>query len=66
MADQEGSAEHRPQQPKQEGQIINLIVKDQMGSEVHFKVKTHTKLEKVRCIWLLSNALVTSINCLLA
>lgn len=52
MADQdqqEGSAEHQPQQPpKQEGQIINLIVKDQLGSEVHFKVKTHTKLEKVR------------------
>lgn len=47
MADQEGSAENKPAQPKQEGQIINLVVKDQMGSEVHFKVKTHTKLSKV-------------------
>lgn len=47
MADQEGSAENKPAQPKQEGQVINLIVKDQLGSEVHFKVKTHTKLEKV-------------------
>jgi hypothetical protein len=45
--DQEASGENKPQ-PKQEGQIINLIVKDQMGSEVHFKVKSHTKLEKVR------------------
>lgn len=46
MADQEASGENKPQ-PKQEGQIINLIVKDQLGSEVHFKVKSHTKLEKV-------------------
>lgn len=45
--EQEASGENKPQ-PKQEGQIINLIVKDQMGSEVHFKVKSHTKLEKVR------------------
>ncbi|WIA14529.1 hypothetical protein OEZ85_003048 [Tetradesmus obliquus] len=46
MADQEASGENKPQ-PKQEGQVINLIVKDQQGSEVHFKVKSHTKLEKV-------------------
>lgn len=46
MADQEASGENKPV-PKQEGTIINLIVKDQQGSEVHFKVKTHTKLEKV-------------------
>ena len=46
MADQEASGENKPQ-PKQEGTIINLIVKDQQGSEVHFKVKSHTKLEKV-------------------
>jgi small ubiquitin-related modifier len=46
MADQEASGENKPL-PKQEGQVINLIVKDQMGSEVHFKVKSHTKLEKV-------------------
>jgi hypothetical protein len=51
MADQEGAAEHKPAQPKQEGTVINLIVKDQMGSEVHFKVKTHTKLEKVGWVW---------------
>lgn len=44
MADQEGAGETRP---KQEGQVINLIVKDQLGGEVHFKVKSHTKLEKV-------------------
>lgn len=49
MADQEASGENKPQ-PKQEGQVINLIVKDQMGSEVHFKVKSHTKLEKVCCV----------------
>lgn len=48
MADQEASGENKPQ-PKQEGQIINLVVKDQQGAEVHFKVKTHTKLEKVGC-----------------
>lgn len=48
MADQEASGENKPQ-PKQEGTVINLIVKDQQGSEVHFKVKTHTKLEKVPC-----------------
>lgn len=34
--------------PKVEGQVINLVVKDQSGTEVHFKVKSHTKLEKVR------------------
>jgi hypothetical protein len=50
MAD-EASGENRPV-PKQEGQIINLIVKDQMGAEVHFKVKSHTKLEKVSLLWL--------------
>jgi small ubiquitin-related modifier len=33
--------------PKQEGSIINLIVQDQAGAQVHFKVKTHTRLEKV-------------------
>jgi small ubiquitin-related modifier len=49
MADQEASGENKPQ-PKQEGQVINLIVKDQQGSEVHFKVKSHTKLEKVRTV----------------
>ena len=32
-------------------QVINLVVKDQSGNEVHFKVKTHTKLEKVRAVW---------------
>lgn len=51
MADQEASGENKPQ-PKQEGQVINLIVKDQMGAEVHFKVKSHTKLEKVGPAWL--------------
>ncbi|KAF8061353.1 SUMO3 [Scenedesmus sp. PABB004] len=43
---EEASGENKPA-PKVEGTIINLIVKDQQGSEVHFKVKTHTKLEKV-------------------
>lgn len=46
MADQEASGENKPP-TKQEGTVINLIVKDQQASEVHFKVKTHTKLEKV-------------------
>ena len=35
--------------PKQEGEVLNLTVKDQTGSEVQFRVKTYTKLEKVRC-----------------
>ncbi|GBG00158.1 hypothetical protein Rsub_12977 [Raphidocelis subcapitata] len=45
MADGE-TGETKPL-PKQEGGVINLIVKDQTGAEVHFKVKSHTKLEKV-------------------
>lgn len=45
MAD-EATGENRPQ-PKQEANIINLVCKDQTGTEVHFKVKLHTKLEKV-------------------
>ena len=45
MAD-EATGETKPQ-PKQEGTIINIMVKDQTGAEVHFKVKNHTKLEKV-------------------
>lgn len=45
MAD-EGGGEHQPA-PKAEGTVINLVVKDQSSNEVHFKVKTHTKLEKV-------------------
>ncbi|KXZ55767.1 hypothetical protein GPECTOR_2g1317 [Gonium pectorale] len=32
---------------KQEGNVINLVVKDQTGNEVHFKVKMKTRLEKV-------------------
>lgn len=45
MAD-ENTAENRP--PKTEpSDVINLVVKDQAGGEVHFKVKLHTKLEKV-------------------
>lgn len=34
--------------PKLEGEAINIVVKDQSGNEVHFKIKTSTKLEKVR------------------
>lgn len=34
--------------PKVEGEVINIVVKDQSGNEVHFKIKTTTKLEKVR------------------
>ncbi|KAL6760239.1 small ubiquitin-like modifier 1 [Haematococcus lacustris] len=33
--------------PKQESAVINIIVKDQGGNEVHFKIKPHTKFEKV-------------------
>lgn len=37
--DGEGEGEHKP--VKQEGIVnaINIIVKDQMGAEVHFKVR---------------------------
>ena len=48
MADEEQGDSHEAKAVKQEGQIINLVVKDQSGNEVHFKVKGHTKLEKVR------------------
>uniref|UniRef100_A0A7S3R9R7 Small ubiquitin-related modifier n=1 Tax=Dunaliella tertiolecta TaxID=3047 RepID=A0A7S3R9R7_DUNTE len=34
-------------QPKAEGGIISLVVQDQNGTEVMFKVKPHTKLVKV-------------------
>jgi hypothetical protein len=37
MADGE-TGETKPT-PKQEGAVINLIVKDQTGAEVHFKVR---------------------------
>lgn len=33
--------------PKVEGQALQLVVKDQNGTEVHFRVKTHTKFEKI-------------------
>ncbi|KAJ9523043.1 hypothetical protein QJQ45_023861 [Haematococcus lacustris] len=33
--------------PKQESAAINIVVRDQAGNEVHFKIKTHTKFEKV-------------------
>jgi hypothetical protein len=37
MAD-ETTGETKPT-PKQEGSIINLVVKDQTGAEVHFKAR---------------------------
>ncbi|KAG2447318.1 hypothetical protein HYH02_007648 [Chlamydomonas schloesseri] len=40
MADEEAKV-------KTEGNVINLVVKDQTGNEVHFKVKMKTRLEKV-------------------
>lgn len=46
MADGEAFGETKPE-PKQEGGVIEIIVKDQNGTEVHFKVKPHTRLEKV-------------------
>ena len=33
--------------PKVEGQALQLVVKDQAGTEVHFRVKTKTKFEKI-------------------
>ena len=33
--------------PKVESDVIQLLVKDQSGGEVHFKVKTKTKFEKI-------------------
>jgi hypothetical protein len=46
MADAQ-QTDTKPPAPKQEGTVISLIVKDQSNSEVHFKVKSHTRLEKV-------------------
>eukprot|EP00201_Polytomella_parva_P010343 CAMPEP_0175055840 /NCGR_PEP_ID=MMETSP0052_2-20121109/10314_1 /TAXON_ID=51329 ORGANISM="Polytomella parva, Strain SAG 63-3" /NCGR_SAMPLE_ID=MMETSP0052_2 /ASSEMBLY_ACC=CAM_ASM_000194 /LENGTH=94 /DNA_ID=CAMNT_0016320751 /DNA_START=29 /DNA_END=313 /DNA_ORIENTATION=+ len=43
MAD-EGDNENKI---KAEGNVIMLVVKDQSGADIHFKVKNHTKLEKV-------------------
>ena len=45
MAD-EATGETQPE-PKQENTVIEIVVKDQNATEVHFKVKPHTKLEKV-------------------
>jgi hypothetical protein len=45
MADQEAAS--GPVAPKQEGKVINVSVKDQLGGEVHFKIKSTTKFEKV-------------------
>jgi hypothetical protein len=59
MAD-EASGESKPQ-PKQEGKVINVIIKDQMDGEVHFKIKNHTKFEKVGvylACWYTSHMLV--------
>ncbi|EFJ46058.1 hypothetical protein VOLCADRAFT_105703 [Volvox carteri f. nagariensis] len=51
MAEQIGENEHQKKPPfKEEGNpanVINLVVKDQTGNEVHFKVKMKTKLDKV-------------------
>ncbi|KAK9918913.1 hypothetical protein WJX75_008008 [Coccomyxa subellipsoidea] len=43
MADQ--GAETKPK--VENGSVINLVVKDQNDTEVHFKVKTHTKFQKI-------------------
>lgn len=40
MAD-DTTGETKPQ-PKQEGSVINLVVKDQTGAEVHFKVRAES------------------------
>ncbi|PNH08074.1 Ubiquitin-like protein pmt3/smt3 [Tetrabaena socialis] len=45
MAEQSGDNE--PPKIKPEGAVLNLVVKDQNGGEVHFKVKSKTRLEKV-------------------
>ncbi|BDA49133.1 probable small ubiquitin-related modifier 1 [Coccomyxa sp. Obi] len=39
------SAETKPK--VEGGNVINLVVKDQAGTEVHFKVKSHTKFQKI-------------------
>lgn len=45
MPDNEGQAETEPKVEK--GEPINVIVKDQSGNELHFKVRKSTKFEKV-------------------
>ncbi|KAG2434202.1 hypothetical protein HXX76_007928 [Chlamydomonas incerta] len=44
---EEGGADNQAPLVKTEAGIINIVVKDQEGAEVHFKVKSKTKLEKV-------------------
>ncbi|GLC48186.1 hypothetical protein PLESTB_000068600 [Pleodorina starrii] len=46
MADDGGDQKFK-QEGNAQGNVINLVVKDQTGNEVHFKVKMKTKLEKV-------------------
>lgn len=45
MPDNEGQAETEPKVEK--GEPINVIVKDQSGNELHFKVRKSTKFDKV-------------------
>mmetsp|Transcript_8703 Transcript_8703/g.15052 ORF Transcript_8703/g.15052 Transcript_8703/m.15052 type:complete len:97 (-) Transcript_8703:20-310(-) len=43
----EGGGDTAAETVKSEAQPINVVVKDQTGGEVHFKIKTSTKMEKV-------------------
>ncbi|KAK9847011.1 hypothetical protein WJX84_001018 [Apatococcus fuscideae] len=45
--------------PKIEGQALQLVVKDQSGTEVHFRVKTKTKFEKIIAAYCSKKALDT-------
>ncbi|KAG2494930.1 hypothetical protein HYH03_006865 [Edaphochlamys debaryana] len=43
----EETGNNDPVKKEGQGQVISLVVKDQTGNEVHFKVKMKTRLEKV-------------------
>ncbi|GFH22340.1 ubiquitin-like domain-containing protein [Haematococcus lacustris] len=45
--DEEAGQSGAPEPKREAADIISLIVRDQQGSEVMFKVKPHTKLQKV-------------------
>lgn len=66
MPENEGQAET---EPKIRAEPINVIVKDQSGNELHFKVRKTTKFDKVRSFgdghqWHVSTESITQDYCL--
>ncbi|KAL6763040.1 ubiquitin-like protein [Haematococcus lacustris] len=49
--DEEAGQSGAPEPKREAADIISLIVRDQQGSEVMFKVKPHTKLQKVKAAY---------------